>query len=320
MERKDFDLPEPPPRRQLSDEEYAQRKFALYRNLFIFAALYATLHKIILPLMLTQTTVLVPEYTKVDFWAIPGLFLAFHLFRYQKVNAVASLLAGSLIAYAIWDTVAIFSGQHKGWLVLSHAISSIPIGLLSIILLSTQSKTRSLSAAWTGGAMAASYLLLMNLLGGSVLPEPMTVTSQTSLTAIVPSQCGAQEFEVKVRELSLTHTLHLADCGFSPSALLYKNGTQLVLERKSELPMNVHVLYFDAAGKRVRQSNRIIKGTENKSPLRELHFLAHEVAAILYSDTLPKIGKVLIVNEHAPSASIKAGVTEQRALVWSKEP
>lgn len=318
MARNDFDLPDPQPHRTLSEAEYRARRFSLYRNLFILSVLYGTLHKVFIPLILSQTSVLVRDYTVVDLWAIPGLVLAFYFFRYKKFDARASLLAGALVGYALWDTRAVFSGQHRGWLAWSHAISSIPQGIMSVALLSSQQKTRSLSAAWIGAALALILLfVLAPKPAGTVAPQ--VVHPLAHLPELAPNACGAQEFLFPLSTIKEATIIELRACGFAPAALLAKADTNLRLVKSTQEMVNIHILFFGANGVRRRQSNRILKPNATTIPLPELKFEPTETAAVLYSDSAPQLGKVVIVNDQSFGDYRFAGVTPSRALVWSKD-
>lgn len=317
----DFDLPDPQPRPQLSPAEYELRNFNLYKNLLLASVLYGTLHKVILPLALSKTTVLIRDYTQVDFWAIPGLFLAFYLFRAGRFNAIASALAGALVAYAAWDANAIFAGQHRGWLAWSHAISSLPQGFVAIVLLSSQRRHRSLPSAWLGAGIALAVLVGAKVLSQTSANEltEMTPVKTGAVAALTAAEsCGASSLDVALRDLRGHERIQLEACGFRPVALLHQNQSAFYIDRASGSTMNVHVVFYNIQGQRIRQTNRILKRNESKVLLSEVKFRHEEVAAVLYSDTLPNAGKVLIVNALGSDLPMRAAVTPERILIWGK--
>lgn len=319
----DFDLPDPQPRPQLSAAEREIRNFTLYKNLLLAAVLYGTLHKVILPLALSKTTVLIRDYTQVDFWALPGLVLAFYLFRAGTFDAIASALAGALVAYAVWDANAIFAGEHRGWLAWSHAISSLPQGFMAIVLLSSQRRHRSLPAAWFGASVAVMVLVTAKIFLQTSTTEltaaaPVKPASVVALTA--PESCGASRLEVALHELKVHEGIRLEACGFRPAALLHQNESVFYIDRQLGSTMNVHLVFYDRRGQRIRQTNRILKRDESKALLSEVKFRRNEVAAVLYSDTLPNAGKVLIVNALGSALPARAEVTMGRILIWGQTP
>lgn len=320
MSTEDFDLPDPKPRKMLSPDELRLQRFLLSRNLFIFSALYGCLHKIVIPLFLSQTTVLIRDYAKIDLWAIPGLILAIYLLKSKKVDATASLLAGGLVAYGCWDARALFLGQHQGWLAWSHAVSSLPQAGMAIFLLTSQRHTRSLKAAWIGALTAFAFL--------SASPRPHLAqathdTSQATTQKLIPilaDACGAQEFQITRENFVESEHLYLKDCGFSPAAIKIKPSAKLALIRSNNSFLNIHFSFFDSHGQRKRQSNRIFKPNATKEVLSEFSFAPDEVAAILYSDAAPQLGKVLIINEAHAGDFQSAGVTLSRELIWNSKP
>lgn len=320
MEKNDFDLPNPKPRRSLSEEEYKQHRISLYKKLFVFSVLYGSLHKIIIPLFLSQTSVLVRDYTLIDPWALPSLILAFYIIRFKRFDGVASLLAGFLIAYAVWDALAIFNGEHRGWLAWSHAISSLPQAFMAIVLLSAHDRTRSLRSAWIGAAIAVVVFVAMKVTspGQQELNDLTTPKVETTLPEIGQEACGAQEFEMSLRKIRNFESIQLQDCGLTPAVFLFKTGAVPTFNRTTKGAINLHFVFYDSTGTRRRQTNRILKPSESQSLLAEMKFNHGEMAAVLYSDTAPQIGKVLIVNESILNDYVSAGVTKARTLVLRK--
>ncbi len=302
----------------LSPDEKAIRNFSLYRGLFIFSALYGALHKLIIPILLRQTSVLVRDYTTLDAWAIPGLLLAAYLLKVKRFDFWASLLAGMILLYAAWDAQAILSGAHKGWLAWSHAISSFPLAAMALVLLSTQQKHRSLKAAWIGAALGLGILLSFS--EKAFITRSTPKPSAPSLVFSEAQTCGAQEFELELTKIPPSPVISQKSCGFQPIALTHSPGDKIFMERENFSPTNIHFVFFSAHGERRRQTNRLLITNSKRVALPELQFAPGEVAAILYSDTLPAMGKVLIVNAQAKSGIYSAGVTPERSLIWRPLP
>lgn len=318
MAKIDIDLPDPKPRAKLSNEDYQKHRYVLYKNLFLFAVLYGTLHKVLIPLFLSQTTVLIREYAEIDYWFIPGLVLAFVIVK-KGFSKIASFMAGVLITYAAWEARAIFLGEHKGWLLWSHALSSLPQGLMALVLLTSQKQTRSVLMAWLGSGLC---LLLLVVAYGfnnnkAVLDSP---SHRVEINKALPNECGLHEYMVQVSELSLSKEIHIKDCGFSPLAMRFLSDADLVIKRSSVSPLNIHIIYFDVNGKRTRQSNRVVTSRGLMVPVSELKFDSKEVAAILYSDTATHLGHVVILSESHSGKFQKVGVQKNRKFFAEVRP
>jgi len=312
----DYDLPEPRPRGTLSETEFLEHRWKLWRTLFVFAVLYGTLHKVFIPLFLTLTTVLVRDYTQVDFWALPGLMLGAHLLRRSRLGRWGSLLAGVLVGYAAWETRSIAIGAHHGWLAWSHALSSLPQGLMAIVLLSLAGRGRDLRFAWGGALFAICFLML----GDFLAPTPQAVPSSTHASGeLLPKldslACGAQAFRVERHEVARVSQLRLKGCGFSPPYLRVDSKKKLMLVRDEATAMNLRIVFYNRNGQRHRQSNRILRLTDSNVELSELSFSDGEIAAVLFSDAQPSFGKVLVLPEASEDDPAFYGVGADRRLL-----
>src|SRR5690606_22431743 len=111
----------------------------IYSTLYVFCAIYASLHKIFVPLTLKIFTVNVSDYSHLDVKVLPSLLLAYLLVKQDSLNRLTSFLAGLTVVYGVVEVIAGLMGEFEGWLFISHMISSVPLSLMAIALLTVSS-------------------------------------------------------------------------------------------------------------------------------------------------------------------------------------
>lgn len=329
MNKEDRDLPNPTPRPRLTDAEYNQHRWKLFYSLFIFSVVYGFIHKILIPIFLSQTSVLITEYTEIDLWALPGIILAIYLIYKNSLYQFGSLMAGLLVCYAAWDARAVLQGDYVGWLAWSHALSSIPQGLMALVLLTFSQRPRSLRWAWVGSLLAvlffsvesiyfskAPHLLSQNNSGHKLVVE-------NNIPAIPHLQnlndCGVASFQVEGVKLNLSSQISLTHCGLKPAALIWDSKSLVDLNITNGKSQNLRIMYFNKSGTQVRRKNRIFRPHETRVSLSDFKFHDQEVAALIFSDTNPSLGKVLVLNSTFEfKDKFTFYVTEDRKLIWRK--
>jgi hypothetical protein len=320
----DYDLPDPRPREPLSREQLDARRWELYRNVFAFATLYACLHKVLIPLFLSETSVTVRAYARVDAGFIPGVLLLAHLWRARWLGRWGSVLAGALVAYAVWEAREIGLGHHQGWLAWSHVLSSLPQGFLSVLMLSFPASGRRVGAAWMGAGVA------LVILGATAWwTSRAAADSEASLSQAKPGassmsgpatdadECGRRSLVVDPRTTRPRSHIEIRSCGFYPAHLEAPAGVgKLRLRRHLVEAMNLRVVFYGADGARMRQKNRVLKFDESDIALGELTFGPGETMALLFSDAKPALGQVLVfAPSRAHGLRRRVVVGEHRQLV-----
>jgi|GEM_PF-2131932 len=306
MDSNDCDLPEPKPHPKLSESEYRERRWSLYRALFIFTACYGTLHKVFIPLMLSKTNVLIASYAQVDFWFLPSIVLSIYLLLNRRLKSWGSLMAGTLVTYSAWELRAIFSGQHEGWLAWSHALSSLPQGVMALILLTSPVGGRKIYISWAGAVGCLSLLLSIHLF----TPTPSEISKisasqqigipsdESSIPLATSTSCGENAFRIDGEQIPKNNlSLEIKSCGLHPLALRVENQSPLRLKLEITGALNLRVHFYDQTGHRKRQSNRVLRSQDSEIHFVELEFHKGEVAAVIFSDINPKVGQALIVSE-----------------------
>ncbi len=144
-----MDLPEPK-RVPLTPEEKNRQRWSILVAFTWLMTAYVVLHKGIIPLVLKFTPLSTSLYARIDPWFFLPVFLLQSLLRYREMAPVTCFWAGSGIAYGALELYSVLKGQHQGWLIISHTLSSVPITILSIAFLSGPFPKRKTELAWVG--------------------------------------------------------------------------------------------------------------------------------------------------------------------------
>lgn len=138
---KDVDLPEPQwTAEELKEGSVQERRWNVFRALVIFSGLYSFLHKILIPLGLSFTTLKHSPYALIDIFGFIYVSASIRTyFKKQFEGSTSNILFGAVLGKSVWDLWAVFTQQYKGWLTISALVSALPLFLCSFYLLTAQS-------------------------------------------------------------------------------------------------------------------------------------------------------------------------------------
>jgi hypothetical protein len=295
----DVDLPEPPERSALAGEAAAARRLRLALALLLFAALYSSIHKLWLPLFLRTTSLRATSYAHVEFAFLLGLALWYWLRRGGRLGAVGSTVAGALVGLAALEAWAVFDGRYLGWLALSHALSSWPLGAVALALFALPSIEGRLLWAWIGAAAASVAWFGQATYQDRVASSPVAAVSSRLEGAPGPSPpartCGARSVELTVaEEVASSDRLEIRECGFFPSVMAWPESGRVRVFNASPRAANVH-LRVGGLGWNLL----VPAGAEVLSPASP--GLASEEAAFVYSDARPDAGLSVLARPNRTS-------------------
>jgi hypothetical protein len=128
------DLAEAPKRRERSPEEVLQRKWHLALSLFAAAMLYALIHKLFVPLGVNFLGTTRSEYGKVGWDVLWVLLLGIFLHKDAGISKRIHFFMGASMGFVFYEIIIIFLGSRQGWLLFSHLLSSIPLGISLLLL------------------------------------------------------------------------------------------------------------------------------------------------------------------------------------------
>ncbi len=151
------DLPEPR-KRQPTAVSSRESRWEITKTFLVVLFFYVLLHKALIPLVLKTTRLRTSPYAKLDFWFLHPFLLWLSMRKVKVMTNASSFLAGGGIAFAGYELMATLQGRHTGWLTFSHLLTSVPVGILCILLLSTTGNQAKASAAWLGAAGALTFL------------------------------------------------------------------------------------------------------------------------------------------------------------------
>jgi hypothetical protein len=306
----DHDLPDPPPTQYRSPEEQREHRWKMAWALFTFSLIYSLIHKIFVPLFLSRFPVLVKEYTELDFWFVPALMLWIGVLWHKKLGVWGSFWAGATLAYMGLEAFQILSSNYVGWLLWSRALSSVPVGLMAIYLMTFTEKNRILS--WSG--LGALLLVPVFLWTHTQKPEfhhedPQSYAEDRERVWLnAQTSCGLSVYSVawgntvpllvsRFDNQKKQNLLELQECGFAPQVLVL-DQEPLELRRDVDLRMNGHLLFFSKDFKKSRNWNQIL-AQEKQVKIPQSLFQQHEVLALFYSDMRPDLGIVVLLSQRA---------------------
>jgi hypothetical protein len=149
------DLPEP--RRLSRAPRDPVRSLELCLAFLWLVALYAFVHKLAIPVFLRFAA---GRSVGIDPWFIHPWLLLSGIKRAGALSPATSFLAGAGIAQGVFEAIAAFNGVYRGWAVFSHLLSSIPISVVCVALLTGPLAGKSAPLAWIGALAAAVGALL----------------------------------------------------------------------------------------------------------------------------------------------------------------
>jgi len=205
---------------------------------------------------------------------------------------------------------------------LSHLLSSVPVGLTALIMLSFPDSKRNLYSAWMGALVGAVIFAS----SGQRRPHSQnlpTSVSQAPAEAVAELQadaCGQESFRFRaasVRALASLTSLDLSDCGFAPQALWSDSE---VLQLKSHLgrTVNVHIVFFSNDFRPLRHVNKILKPQAEVS-LDFGGLRSGEAAGLLFSDASFAKGAVVLLSRSMKKVEGHFVVRARRDLRFERE-
>lgn len=298
----DSDLREPV-RLKTGVTEADRSAHQVQRQLSIFVACYALLHKLLIPLALRATLLRSSPYAVVDPWAALVLLWLFWLIRGRGRREFGLLLAAAFVLHTgIESYRAIFGAPLPGWLTLSHMISSWPLGLLGAWSLSRASWKAPTWGIASGAVTLTAFACITTVLQSL---KPTLSASTTSPTVVAnpkerpatppdfASQCGAQTLVVDRVVLATGETVSFsANCGLSPAVLGPPTDGRLRLRNEGAHPINFH--FYEHKAKGFGHGWNVLVGPHSERQSPPLTLGAGEVG-ILYSDTNAHAGLTAIV-------------------------
>lgn len=283
----------------------------LARIFIAFIAAYASIHKLLLPLALKLTSLNGTPYARIQIGVVVPVSLAIAMLRADRLTRVLSALCGVAIVWGAYEVLEVSLGRHVGWFAISRLLSSVPIALAAIVLMSTQDFGRDLSAGWLG------VLLFVTVVVGKETwarrehsAAPIAGAPSQKVATPDPIEnlsCGAARLLVTGdRGVTGDQALTVGDCGLSPSILLLKEGPLRVNNRLAR-SLNLHLLVVSRTS-RATAWNILIPATREflTPPVR----LVPGAIGLLYSDNFREGGISVI----RPSHLEKSWLVERDAL------
>lgn len=289
------DLPEPL-RTALSSEERTYRQWRLLSNFSQFVAFYACIHKIFIPLVLKFTSLVQTPYSHIQYSVLLPVVFSFSVFASTENNSWISLLSGAGLVFGIDEVYQTFIGRHQGWFAFSRLLSSIPFAFCCGVAMSRQSFKGRMSFAWIGAFsllafISARELKLSGTRGTDLLKNEVNVTRELIEES---AACGAMQAHISPETNALSSkVIRIANCGLHPSLIELKDKVFQLKNETSE-STNFHLIYFDG--------NRKVSGWNVLLPPQTSVFsppvqLKGNRVGVLYSDSNPKAGLTVFVNE-----------------------
>lgn len=279
------DLPEP--RRPAFNPEERQRRTRGVFLIFLYVlCVYSLVHKVAIPVVLKFTLLSSTPYAHIDAAALlPVLVLYF--FRKGNLGWIGSLLAGASIAYGGAESYLILKGQYPGWLGVSRFLSSVPLSIWCIAVLTGGMVKPVVWSAWSGAMvilLAARFPLLSSR-------PPSLVRASVAVT--VPSasnegmECRPLVLQVRPTPLPLLTALDIGNCGFTPKLASLAPETLRVTNSLGD-PVNLHLVISKGDGPLRAGGNWMVPSKETL--VLRLPKLSDGEVGMWYSDTHPQLG------------------------------
>lgn len=147
------DLPEPKRSVPASPEQKIRRQWGLVVAFLWLTALYATLHKGLMPLFLGFTSLSGSPYAQFNAWFLHPLLLAILASHANRLSPGISLLAGAGVAHGVAEILSVAQGHATGWMAFSHLLSAVPFAIVCTAMLTGPYPGKHYRAAWTGAAI-----------------------------------------------------------------------------------------------------------------------------------------------------------------------
>jgi len=266
-------------------------------TLAAFGTIYALIHKIFVPLMLSLLGTSRADYARVDVWALAYIAFALWLHYRQHLGTVGSLFVGLLVSHSLGDTVLLsIDPAPFGWLAFSKMISAWPAALTGLWMMSMGVR-RPIFPAFVGALLAGGLLTWAfesSPIGAPpVKPSMAHVTANPQTKTPETRMCGAQELTVaRPRTRTTSTTLVIRDCGFTPSVLrLTGTRGRIRVDNQTLRAQTLRFVVFSDHGKRVHWNTVMPHGTQREFLVQ---VEGDEIGALL-SDAAPRLGLTAVV-------------------------
>jgi len=293
------DLPEPI-RPKFTEAEQEERILRLFKTLYLFIAFYSVLHKVLIPYGLSFTKLHPSPYTIVDYWFVHPVLLAYFFYKENGNSKIVSLLAGAAVTYGLLEVIEVLQGHYVGWLSFSRVLSSTPMALLSLFMLTRNFKNKNTQIAWAGALILLPFFyakFLFPVSTGSMTEiarsEPTKEISRTLPVQESPL-CGAMQLVLKsdMPNHTATNKLEVKECGIAPTFVLL-DGKELTLSNHTDKSLNLHLGYY--------KNEKVVTGWNvllppGQSVKREVK-MTEDSIAVIYSDSVAEVGITAISTE-----------------------
>jgi hypothetical protein len=282
------DLPEPAPR-LLTTEQKLARRWRLFVVMLSFVAIYAVLHKLLLPSILSLTVLRESPYSKIDWWFIYPVVLTLFVQRSARSDPFISFLAGIGILYGIYEIYETMQGRNTGWLAFSRLLSSIPLAISCGYLMTQRGLGGSLLWAWAGVLSLTGWIGYRELsFLSSPKPPSLAMSSSTTRPRLLEthSRCGARELEVAPSDGEEVTQLRISDCGLIPSIISIAEGTLEIVNERAEA-VTLHLV--SSKGKRLKTDWNLSIPARSKMMSKRIRITPGTIA-MLYSDSQTDVG------------------------------
>lgn len=286
-----------------------------------FASVYASIHRLWIPLAFRFTPLSNSPFAHPDPWFVPGIALALTLRRTGKFNGLSVIVAGWVVGFGISEAIKIGMDVYEGWLALSHGISSAPMALAAFALLLFRDRGSRPAPAWAGAGAALAWAMAGPLAPAIVVADRAPNDSVPALTVLRTTHtaeeaqvvCGARDLVVRAAHVPATDKIFLESCGFR-AGYVTPASERLRIENVTGQALNVHFIVVEHGRSRTAW-NFVLRGhTFLRTPPLGLRSQAY---GILYSDSSPAAGLVLVVPDSARAGTL---VTASRSRLKVVEP
>jgi hypothetical protein len=288
------DLPEPSPHSEGGEE--GARAFDLWLTALLFVTLYSSLHRLWVPAFLKFTPLQGSPYAQIDLSFVLGLLLWRRAAQKRFCDLGCALLAGALVGWSLFEFWNVAAGNFPGWLGLSHAISSLPLGAVAFFAFRWARGLQSFVYAWVSALAAiaiwasASRFMPFSELSRADRGVSAPSVKESQVVAGDNASCGALQLRLdptlRLRSLSGA-MVEVQDCGLAPSTLRLQ-GDSISFSNPRDRSLNLHLMIF-SPGRAPRQVGNWVLAPRRRLQ-RKVPLLGPNEVLLLYSDNEPKVG------------------------------
>jgi len=290
------DLPEPKAR-QYSEEEKRVRHWKLISTIVWFVAVYALIHKLLIPVFLKFTEVTKSPYAQIDFLFFQPLWLAYLLHKRKSNSKLLSLLCGFTVAYGVFEVFQVSQGAYEGWLAVSRLLSAVPLAVAAGYIMTQPSPEKSFPLAWLG-ALSVTVLVLINSMEekGDFTPVPAQEMAEEPTRRMNPinQECGNSQIVLNLND-SYPQTNEIVidgACGIRP-AIIFPSAENLKIINQTPRSTNIHLMIFENHKLSSRWNMMVMGESSVETP--KLPLISNGFAFV-YSDNTPAIGITALIS------------------------